>query len=46
MEQSAPREQPVLLKPLPQFSVGIPEGWKDALYGLDGSASTDAYGEN
>lgn len=26
------REELPKLKPLPQFSVGIPEGWKDALY--------------
>jgi len=25
------------LKPLPQFSVSIPEGWKDAIYGLTGA---------
>ena len=31
------------LEPLPQFSIGIPIGWKDAIYGKDetGSASAD-----
>lgn len=26
------REDMPKLEPLPQFSIGIPEGWKDALY--------------
>ncbi len=25
-------EEPPKLEPLPQFSVGVPAGWKDALY--------------
>ena len=32
VERFAEPVAPVELKPLPQFSVSIPEGWKDAIY--------------
>ena len=30
------------LKPLPTFACSIPEGWKDAIYGKDGTGSASA----
>ena len=36
-----PRDEEVpMLAPLSQFSMYIPEGWKDAIYGPDGSGSS------
>ena len=35
-------EEAPKLEPLPTFSGSIPEGWKEAIYGKDGTGSASA----